>query len=67
VDPRADLDDWEKRKFIPYRDSTTEPSVVQSVASSYTDYAITGQVGVVYRHILFYRTHFYSAFHILKE
>jgi hypothetical protein len=34
VDPKAGLDDLEKRKFL------TLPSVVQPVASRYTDYAI---------------------------
>jgi hypothetical protein len=38
VDPRAGLDDVKKRKFS--RDSNSDPSVVQPVASGYTDYAI---------------------------
>jgi hypothetical protein len=37
VDPRAGLDDVEKRKFLPYRDSNSDPSVVQPVASPYID------------------------------
>jgi hypothetical protein len=37
VDPRAGLDDMEKRKFSPYRDSNSDPSVVQPVSSHYTD------------------------------
>jgi hypothetical protein len=40
VDPRAGLDDLEKRKIWPYRDSNSNPSVVQPIASRYTDYAI---------------------------
>jgi hypothetical protein len=39
-DPRANLDDVEKRKSLPYRDSYSNPSVFQSVASRYTDCAI---------------------------
>jgi hypothetical protein len=38
VDLRAGLDDLEKRKFN--RDSNSDPSVVQPVASRCTDYAI---------------------------
>jgi hypothetical protein len=38
VDPRAGLDDV-KRKFLTQRDSNSDPSVVQPVASRYTDYA----------------------------
>jgi hypothetical protein len=37
VDPRADLDDLEERKFCPYRDSNSNLSVVQPLASRYTD------------------------------
>jgi hypothetical protein len=33
VGPRAGLDDAEKRKFLIYRDSNSEPYVVQPVAS----------------------------------
>jgi hypothetical protein len=40
VDHRGSLDDVEKIKFEPYRDSNSDPSVVQPVASRYTDYAI---------------------------
>jgi hypothetical protein len=40
VDPRAGLDDVEKRKFYPHRDLNSDPSVVQPVASRYTYYAI---------------------------
>jgi hypothetical protein len=40
VDPRAGLEDVEYRKFFLHRDSKFDPSVVQPVASRYTDYAI---------------------------
>jgi hypothetical protein len=40
VDPRVGLDDVEKKKFLPYRDSNSDPSVVQPVASRYTNCAI---------------------------
>jgi hypothetical protein len=40
LDPRAGLDDMEKRKFSPYRYSNSDPSVAHPVASRYTDYAI---------------------------
>jgi hypothetical protein len=40
VDPRACLDEMDKRKFLPYRDSNPDLSVVQPVASRYTDCAI---------------------------
>jgi hypothetical protein len=40
VGPRAGLDDVEKRKFFNLRDSNSDPSVVQPVASRYTDYSI---------------------------
>jgi hypothetical protein len=39
VGPRAGLDDVEKRKFLPPRDSNSDPSVVHPIASSYRDYA----------------------------
>jgi hypothetical protein len=39
VGPRAGLDDVEKI-LAPYRDSNSDPLVVQPVASRYTDYAI---------------------------
>jgi hypothetical protein len=38
--PRAGLDDVEKRKFLALRDSNSDPSVVQPVASRYTEYAV---------------------------
>jgi hypothetical protein len=37
--PRAGVDDV-KKNSRPYRDSNSDPSVVQPVASFYTDYAI---------------------------
>jgi hypothetical protein len=40
VDPRASLDDVEKRKFLTLPDSNSDPSVVHPIASCYTDYAI---------------------------
>jgi hypothetical protein len=41
VDLRAGLDDLGEQKILdPTRDSNSDPSVVQPVASRYTDYAI---------------------------
>jgi hypothetical protein len=41
VDPRAGLDDLEKRKFLTLLGlETPTPSVVQPVASRFTDYPI---------------------------
>jgi hypothetical protein len=40
VGPRTGLDDVEKRKYCPYRDSNSDPLAVQPVASHYTDCAI---------------------------
>jgi hypothetical protein len=40
VDLRASLDDLRRENSWPYRDSNSDPSVVQPVASRYTDYAI---------------------------
>jgi hypothetical protein len=40
VDLRADRDDLEKRKFLTLPGLELAPSVVQPVASGYTDYAI---------------------------
>jgi hypothetical protein len=37
-DPRVGLDDVEKRKFLTYPDSNSDPSVVQPVASRYTGF-----------------------------
>jgi hypothetical protein len=39
ADPRAVLDDLEKRKFLPLPGLDVYLSVVQPVASRYTDYA----------------------------
>jgi hypothetical protein len=41
--PRAGLGDvttWRRENSSPYRDSNSDPSVVQPVTSRYTDYAI---------------------------
>jgi hypothetical protein len=40
VDPRAGLDDLENENSYPHRDLNPSPSVVQPVASRYSDYAI---------------------------
>jgi hypothetical protein len=40
VDPRAGLDDLEKRKFLILPAPNSDPLVVHRVASTYTDYAI---------------------------
>jgi hypothetical protein len=40
VDPRAGLDDVEKKKFLTYRKLKCASSVVQPVANRYTDCAI---------------------------
>jgi hypothetical protein len=37
VGPRTGLDDVERRKIFPYRDSNFDSSAVQHVASRYTD------------------------------
>jgi hypothetical protein len=41
VGPEAGLNDVEKKNSSPYRDSNSDPSVVQPVASRYTDWAIS--------------------------
>jgi hypothetical protein len=41
VDLKAGLDDLEKRKFLTLPGLELRPSVVQPVASRYTDYAIS--------------------------
>jgi hypothetical protein len=41
VDPIASLDDTEIEDSWPYRDSNSDPSVLQPVASRYTDCANT--------------------------
>jgi hypothetical protein len=40
VNPRAGLDDVEKKKFLIYRGSNSNPSVVEPIVSHYTDFAI---------------------------
>jgi hypothetical protein len=40
VDPTAGLDDVEKRNFLTLLGLELDPSVIQPVASHYTDYAI---------------------------
>jgi hypothetical protein len=40
VDPRAGLDAVKKRKFLTLLGLNPDPSLVQPVASRYTDYAI---------------------------
>jgi hypothetical protein len=44
VDPRAGLDDVEKRKFLTLPGLELRPSVFQPVATRYTDYAIPAQL-----------------------
>jgi hypothetical protein len=39
VNPRTGLDDMEKRKFLPHRDSNSDSSVIQLIVSRYTGYA----------------------------
>jgi hypothetical protein len=41
VGPRAGLDDVERRKSCPYRDSNCDPSDVQRVTSRYTNLDIS--------------------------
>jgi hypothetical protein len=48
VDLRAGLDDLEKRKFLTLPYSISNPSVVQPVASRYTDYAIPADNILIY-------------------
>jgi hypothetical protein len=44
VDPRADLDDVEKRKFLTLPELKLDISAVQPVASRYTYYAIPAHI-----------------------
>jgi hypothetical protein len=54
VDPKAGLGAVERRKFLPYRDSNSDPSVVEPVASRYTDNAIRAPVMSVFVIIYFW-------------
>jgi hypothetical protein len=40
MDPRAGLDDMEKKNCCSHRDVNSDPLVAEAVASRYTDYAI---------------------------
>jgi hypothetical protein len=50
VDPRAGLDDVEKRKFLTLPGLNSDPLVVRAVASCYTNYATPAhyKVGKMY-------------------
>jgi hypothetical protein len=53
VDPRAGLDELEKRKFLSLPGLEPDTSVVQLVASRYTDYTIPAPfLFVLYEEIL---------------
>jgi hypothetical protein len=45
VGPRAGLENVEKRKFLTFRDSNSDPSVTQPVASRYTTYTLPAHSG----------------------
>jgi hypothetical protein len=47
VDPRAGLDDVERIKFLTLPGLELDPSVVQPVASRYTDYTIPAPSSVI--------------------
>jgi hypothetical protein len=47
MDLRADLEDLEKRKFLTLPGLNSDPSVIQPVASHYTDYAIPAHNNVI--------------------
>jgi hypothetical protein len=51
VDPRAGVDDVEKRKIFPLMELELDPSVVQPVASRYTDYANSAPVIIFFFNI----------------
>jgi hypothetical protein len=52
VNPRTGLDDVERRKSYPYRDSNSDPSAVQPLASRYIDCTIPAPHIVTYsRHL----------------
>jgi hypothetical protein len=48
VNPTAGLDNVEKRKFLPLPRLELRPSVVQPVASRYTDYATPAPIVLPY-------------------
>jgi hypothetical protein len=52
VDPRTGLDDVEKRKFFILPGLELNPSVVQPVASHYTDYAIPVPTQLSVQHLI---------------
>jgi hypothetical protein len=58
VGPRARLDDMETRKFLSLPGLELDPSVIQPVASRYTDYAI---------HLLYIYLYFERQAAVLKE
>jgi hypothetical protein len=55
VDLRPGLDDVENGKYLPYRDSNSDPSVVQPVTSCYTDYRIPWETSTAARLFMFSR------------
>jgi hypothetical protein len=61
VDPRVGLDDVEKRKFLTLPHSNSNPSVVQPIASRYTDYAIA--VIEKFQFIYFFQPHYGPGVH----
>jgi hypothetical protein len=46
VGPRVGLDDMEEWKFLPHRDSNSEPLVIQPIASCYNNCAISAHQAV---------------------
>jgi hypothetical protein len=48
VGPRTGLDDVERKKSCPYRDSNSDPSAAQPVASHRTDCAWIGLIHTIY-------------------
>jgi hypothetical protein len=50
VDPRARLDDVEKRKFLTLQELEIRPSVIQPVAGRYIDYVIPAGKLYIYVH-----------------
>jgi hypothetical protein len=47
----------EKREFRPYQDSKFDPSVVQPVASRYTDYSIPAQMWLLVLPVICHLVH----------